>query len=129
MVTSAAKEVVEAPFLTRVANGDASAVKACIACYGGLVWSLARRFSAKAWRALSFAIATRSAFSPRCGNAIATLWRACSARNSAAVAANGAPVSTAAPRPRVRRPERQTRGALCLFQQCKFAQLDHGFAQ
>jgi RNA polymerase sigma-70 factor (ECF subfamily) len=36
---------VEAPVLTRVASGDANAVKACIACYGGLVWSLARRFS------------------------------------------------------------------------------------
>lgn len=31
--------------LHRVANGDASAVKECIQRYGGLVWSLARRFS------------------------------------------------------------------------------------
>lgn len=29
----------------RVASGDKSAVEACIARYGGLVWSLARRFS------------------------------------------------------------------------------------
>ncbi len=34
----------EAPLLARVATGDAEAVRACIARYGGLVWSLARRF-------------------------------------------------------------------------------------
>lgn len=34
------------PLLPRVASGDAAAVKECIARYGGLVWSLSRRFSA-----------------------------------------------------------------------------------
>jgi RNA polymerase sigma-70 factor (ECF subfamily) len=32
------------PILTRIAAGDAAAVKECIDTYGGLVWSLARRF-------------------------------------------------------------------------------------
>jgi RNA polymerase sigma-70 factor (ECF subfamily) len=32
------------PLLPRVAAGDAAAVRECIDCYGGLVWSLARRF-------------------------------------------------------------------------------------
>ena len=34
------------PLLPRVAAGDAAAVRECIDCYGGLVWSLARRFCA-----------------------------------------------------------------------------------
>ncbi|MEO8878367.1 MAG: sigma-70 family RNA polymerase sigma factor [Polyangiaceae bacterium] len=34
------------PLLPRVASGDAAAVRECIARYGGLVWSLARRLSA-----------------------------------------------------------------------------------
>lgn len=34
----------EAPLLARVAAGDAEATRECIARYGGLVWSLARRF-------------------------------------------------------------------------------------
>lgn len=34
----------EAPVLARVAAGDAEATRECIARYGGLVWSLARRF-------------------------------------------------------------------------------------
>ncbi len=34
------------PILHRVAAGDNSAVEACLDRYGGLVWSLARRFSA-----------------------------------------------------------------------------------
>lgn len=33
-------------FIERVAGGDASAVEQCIAEYGGLVWTLARRMSA-----------------------------------------------------------------------------------
>lgn len=33
-------------FIERVAGGDASAVEQCIAQYGGLVWTLARRMSA-----------------------------------------------------------------------------------
>jgi RNA polymerase sigma factor (sigma-70 family) len=36
------------PLLPRVASGDAPAVRECVARYGGLVWSLARRFSASA---------------------------------------------------------------------------------
>lgn len=32
--------------LPRIANGDSAAVRECIARYGGLVWSLARRFLA-----------------------------------------------------------------------------------
>ena len=35
-------------FIERVAGGDASAVEQCIAEYGGLVWTLARRMSATA---------------------------------------------------------------------------------
>lgn len=31
------------PLLPRIAAGDRSAIRDCIACYGGLVWSLARR--------------------------------------------------------------------------------------
>ncbi len=31
--------------LSRIASGDESAVAECLDCYGGLVWSLARRFS------------------------------------------------------------------------------------
>jgi RNA polymerase sigma factor (sigma-70 family) len=34
------------PLLPRVASGDATAVRECLARYGGLVWALARRFSA-----------------------------------------------------------------------------------
>ncbi|HUS32685.1 MAG TPA: sigma-70 family RNA polymerase sigma factor [Kofleriaceae bacterium] len=34
----------QASLLARVAAGDASAVRECIAQYGGLVWSIARRF-------------------------------------------------------------------------------------
>lgn len=33
------------PLLHRIAAGDSSAVEACLDRYGGLVWSLARRFS------------------------------------------------------------------------------------
>lgn len=33
------------PLLQRVATGDSAAVRACIDRYGGLVWSLARRYS------------------------------------------------------------------------------------
>ena len=33
-----------APLLGRVAAGDAAAVRECLARYGGLVWSIARRF-------------------------------------------------------------------------------------
>ena len=36
----------EEPVLARVAAGDAEAVRECLARYGGLVWSLARRFEA-----------------------------------------------------------------------------------
>lgn len=35
---------VSEPLLTRIAAGDASAVRACLVRYGGLVWSLTRRF-------------------------------------------------------------------------------------
>lgn len=35
-----------ATLLERIAAGDHTAVKECMATYGGLVWSLARRFSA-----------------------------------------------------------------------------------
>ncbi|MDA7977567.1 MAG: sigma-70 family RNA polymerase sigma factor [Pirellulales bacterium] len=35
---------VDEPLLTRIASGDSSAVRACLVRYGGLVWSLARRF-------------------------------------------------------------------------------------
>ncbi len=31
--------------LQRIAQGDESAVPACLAAYGGLVWSLARRYA------------------------------------------------------------------------------------
>src|SRR5436190_14026687 len=34
----------EAPLLGRVAAGDEAAVRECLARYGGLVWSIARRF-------------------------------------------------------------------------------------
>jgi RNA polymerase sigma-70 factor (ECF subfamily) len=34
----------EAPLLARVAAGEAEAVRECLARYGNLVWSLARRF-------------------------------------------------------------------------------------
>jgi RNA polymerase sigma-70 factor (ECF subfamily) len=40
------RRVVPEPLLHRVAAGDNSAVEACLDRYGGLVWSLARRFSA-----------------------------------------------------------------------------------
>ena len=33
-----------APVLGRVAAGDAVAIRECLARYGGLVWSIARRF-------------------------------------------------------------------------------------
>jgi RNA polymerase sigma-70 factor (ECF subfamily) len=36
----------EPPLLGRVAAGDPTAVRECIARYGGLVWSIARRFEA-----------------------------------------------------------------------------------
>lgn len=36
------------PLLPRIANGDSRAVDECIDRYGGLVWSLARRFSSSA---------------------------------------------------------------------------------
>jgi RNA polymerase sigma-70 factor (ECF subfamily) len=36
------------PVLARIAAGDAAAVKECIDTYGGLVWSLARRYSESA---------------------------------------------------------------------------------
>lgn len=36
------------PLLTRIAAGDSSAVRACLLRYGGLVWSLARRFCSDA---------------------------------------------------------------------------------
>ena len=38
--------VTDPPILTRVARGDSAAVRECIDRYGGLVWSLARRFFA-----------------------------------------------------------------------------------
>jgi RNA polymerase sigma-70 factor (ECF subfamily) len=34
------------PLLPKVASGDQAATRECIARYGGLIWSLARRFSA-----------------------------------------------------------------------------------
>jgi len=33
------------PVLPRIATGDQAAVSECLTRYGGLVWSLARRFS------------------------------------------------------------------------------------
>ncbi len=36
------------PLLTRIASGDQTAVRACLVRYGGLIWSLARRFSSDA---------------------------------------------------------------------------------
>jgi RNA polymerase sigma-70 factor (ECF subfamily) len=36
----------QAPLLPRIASGDQTAVADCLTRYGGLVWSLARRFSA-----------------------------------------------------------------------------------
>ena len=39
------------PVLTRVARGDAAAMRECIARYGGLIWSLARRHTRSAGEA------------------------------------------------------------------------------
>lgn len=37
--------LIEKSFLKRIARGDQAAVAECLDCYGGLVWSLAKRFS------------------------------------------------------------------------------------
>lgn len=46
--TSAATPTTEPPVLTRVAAGDAAAVRECLDRFGGLVWSLSRRLLATA---------------------------------------------------------------------------------
>jgi RNA polymerase sigma-70 factor (ECF subfamily) len=46
-MTEAAPQMTEPPaLLGRVASGDQAAIRECLARYGGLVWSLARRFEA-----------------------------------------------------------------------------------
>lgn len=42
--TSQSTPAVEVPLLSRVASGDADAVRECLGRYGNLVWAIARRF-------------------------------------------------------------------------------------